>query len=570
MIFTKLRYRNILSTGNQWMEIELNKSKTTLIVGDNGSGKSTILDALSFVLFNKPFRPDFNKPQLVNSINGKGLMIEVDFSIGKKEYKIVRGIKPAIFEVYEGEKLLNQDANIRDYQDLLEKNILKINHRSFCQVVILGSANYTPFMKLDAKLRREVVEDILDLKIFSLMNSILLNKKQQNEISIQENQYEKKLLSQRVELIKQHANEITATNTKLIEDKQERIQSAKDSIKSATTEREHSKTCRVELEISIRDADKDNNYKQEIQQIKYKLENKIYNLTKSIEFFHDNDTCPTCSQEIETDFKCETIIKKQLVIDQASDALVKLTDKLEKVNLRLDEIREVKKKISAEDMYIHDTGTKIDHLQKYIEELESEVKLVESHNKKIDKKELVKITEELADLNLKYNELVRKKNLLELAGIMLKDGGIKAKIIKQYIPIINNLINKYLGMLDFFVKFTIDEEFEEKILSRYRDEFTYGSFSGGEKFRINLALLFTWRTIAKMRNSLNTNILFFDELLDSSLDINGTEEALKILNKTDPGNNIFIISHRVDQMLDKFDHTIKFEKTKNFSKIVPV
>ena len=566
MIFTKLRFRNILSTGNQWTEITLNAHKTCLIVGANGSGKSTILDAISFALFNKPFRASFNKPQLVNSINGKGLVVEIEFSVGKKQYKIIRGIKPAIFEVYEDDTLLNQDANVRDYQDHLEKTILKVNHNSFCQVVILGSANYTPFMRLDAKLRREVVEDILDLKIFSLMNSLLLTKKQQNELDISDNQFEKKLLTQRVELIKSHTEEIQSTNNKLIGDKKERINEAESTIVSYNAELGEMTFNLDRLKDSIKNADKQEKLCTELSHIKYKLEAKIANLSKGIEFFEDNESCPTCSQSIEQEFKCDIIVKKKLSMDEAADALVKVNDRLEKVHIKLGEIKEIKNSITSIEIDIHQNRTAINQLNKYIGELKDEIKLVESHNKKIDKKELVNLNEQLSDLNVKYNTLIKRKNLLDMAGIMLKDSGIKSKIIKQYIPTLNQLINKYLSIFDFFVNFTLNERFEEKILSRYRDEFTYGSFSEGEKFRINLSIMFAFRAVAKIRNSINTNLLFLDEVMDSSLDVNGTEYLIGILSKIE-AENVFIISHKTDQLIDKFENVLRFTKTKNFSQM---
>jgi len=566
MIFTTLKYKNILSTGNQWTEVQLNKSKTTLIVGDNGSGKSTILDALSFVLFNKPFRPDLTKPQLLNSINNKGLVVEVEFSVGKKEYKIIRGIKPAIFEVYEDNTLLNQDANARDYQDYLEKQILKANHRAFTQIVMLGSASYTPFMRLPPQYRREVVEEILDLKIFGLMNSLLYTKRQQNEAAISENASDKKLLTQKVELIKQHNEHLTSSNNKMIDDKKERIKNTDCNIITAETDITQLNLAIKEFEQSIQDVNQKETLQKELTQIKYKLETKIANLAKGIDFFHQNENCPTCSQEIDPEFKCDIIIKKKLASDEAADGLIKVNSKLEKVNERLNEIKQIRKNITDLALSIHSQQNTIYQLKKYIDELESEIELMKSHNKEIDKDELVRLNEQLSDISITYNKLITRKNMLDLAGILLKDSGIKAKIIKQYIPIINKLINKYLSMLDFFVQFTINERFEEKILSRFRDEYTYGSFSEGEKFRINIAILFTWRAVAKLRNSINTNILFLDEILDSALDLSGTDDFLKILNQTDV-ENIFILSPKSDHLFDKFENILRFTKYKNFSKM---
>lgn len=566
MIFTKLKYKNILSTGNIFTEINLNEHKKTLIVGSNGAGKSTILDAISFVLFNKPFRPDFNKPQLINSITRKDMLVEIEFTVGKKSYKIIRGIKPAIFEVYQNKRLLNQDANVRDYQDYLEKNILKCNHKAFCQVVILGSANYVPFMRLPAQLRREIVESILDLQLFSLMNSILATKKQQNEMLISDNVSEKKLLSQRIELIQQHSDQMNETNSKNIEYKLDRIRETNNDISDVEAEIVQSRFHITDIGNLITDAPKKEKLSKEMSQLKYKLENKISNLNNMIGFFHDNESCPTCSQEIDDDFKCNIVLQKKTQMNETESALEQLNDKIETVSKRLESIDASRNEISSLQLSIHQKENSIKQWKKYINELQAEVKQLTNHIKKTDKGELVKLNEQLSDISLTHNRLVQRKNILDLAGLLLKDSGVKARIIKQYIPIINKLINKYLSQLDFFVNFTINENFEERILSRYRDEFTYGSFSEGEKFRINLAILFTWRSIAKLRNSINTNILFLDETLDSSLDVSGTEEFLKIINTAD-AQNIFVISHKIDQLQDKFQNVIRFEKHHNFSRI---
>lgn len=358
---------------------------------------------------------------------------------------------------------------------------------------------------------------------------------------------------------------MTANNNKLIEDKKERINEAKTNISTAEYELESLHTFIADEENSIKDADKKSELQKELTQIKYKLELKLANLVKSIDFFHENENCPTCAQEINTEFKCDIIIQKTSNMEEVSGAILGVDGKLEKVNERLNEIKKSRKTITDLTLSIHRQQNTTHQLKKYITELESEIKLVESHNKEIDKNELVRLSEQLSDISMQYNKLVVRKNMLDLAGVMLKDSGIKSKIIKQYLPIINKLINKYLSTLDFFVNFTINERFEESILSRFRDEFTYGSFSEGEKFRINLAILFTWRAVAKLRNSINTNILFLDEVFDSSLDIAGIEEFLKIINQTDV-ENIFLISHKVDQLYDKFENVLKFSKVRNFSR----
>lgn len=569
IIFRKLRYKNFLATGNEWTEIELDKHKTTLIIGENGSGKSTILDALSFVLFNKPFRTDCNKPQLVNSIIGKHCVVEVEFTIGTTEYKIVRGIKPSIFEVYENDMLLNQDANVRDYQDYLEKNILKTNHRSFLQIEILGSANYIPFMRLSAQHRREVVEDILDLTIFSLMNSLLLTKRQQNDIDINQNVAHKNLLNQRIELLKKHADTITSNNNRMIEDKKERIRDTKAKITLAQADHVDLVSSKEEMLANISNHEKVRETYKSLIDIEYKIENKIKNFRNSIDFFHNTDTCPTCSQHILYDHKEDIIKKKNEALSKTENALADLKVKIASAETKIEYFNTVLDDISVCESEMRIINNNINSWQGYIAELESEIKHIESHNQEVDKSELDKVIEELEQNSKQYNELSEQKRTLNMAGVLLKDSGIKARIIKQYIPIINKLINKYLSMLDFFINFTINERFEEKILSRFRDEFSYGSFSEGEKFRINLAILFTWRAIAKLRNSINTNILFLDEVFDSSLDIAGTEEFLKIINQTE-AQNIFIISHKTDQLLDRFENTIRFEKHHNFSRIASI
>jgi DNA repair exonuclease SbcCD ATPase subunit len=377
------------------------------------------------------------------------------------------------------------------------------------------------------------------------------------------------MLTQRVELIKQHTAEIQSTNNKLIDDKNERIQKAKDEIEKSEGDIAQLRCNIAEFTKLISDDEKQKKLFTELSHIKYKLETKIANIAKGIDFFEDNENCPTCSQEINQEFKCDIIIKKKLSMDEASDALVKVDQKLEKVTARLKDISKTQTEIGTHRSTIYITENNIKSKNQYIEELTNEIQLVETHNKKIDKSEIINLNEQLSDISMKYNKMVERKNLLDMAGILLKDSGIKAKIIKQYIPIINKFINKYLSMLDFFVNFTIDERFDEHILSRYRDEFTYGSFSEGEKFRINVAILFTWRAIAKLRNSINTNILFLDEILDSALDLSGTDDFLKILNQTDV-DNIFILSPKSDQMFDKFENIIRFQKHRNFSRIVSI
>lgn len=567
MIFKKIRWKNLLSTGNQWTELELNKNKTTLIVGKNGAGKSTVLDAISFALFNKPFRPGFNLPQLVNSINGKHCTVELEFSIGRKEYKIVRGLKPRLFEIYEDDTIINQDAAARDYQDYLEKHILKFNHQSFTQIVIIGTANFTPFMRLKPQHRREIIESLLDLTIFSLMNSLLFTKKQQNDMAIERVQNDKKLLAQKVELIEKHSREISENTQSIIDDKKSRIDGTKSRIEEIEGDISQCWMNLNDLKKQCVGKDKALEAQTKIIGVVARLTNRIKTLKEEIEFFNANEDCPTCSQKIEEQFKQTFIAKNQELIEAHNGNLQDILKKKKIVETRLTLIATLERNISELHIKITRDESSVSHLKDYIQELEKEIMSLGETTQQTDTSELEKIEKEKEALEERYNSLSKRRQMLDVSGTLLKDTGIKAKIIKKHIPIINKLINKYLGMMDFFCQFTINENFEEKILSRYREEFTYASFSEGEKFRINLALLFTWRAVAKLRNSINTNILFMDEVFESSLDMEGMEEFFKIINEKE-AENIFILSPKGDHLFDKFEHTIRFEKTKNFSRIV--
>ncbi len=570
--FKTVRYKNLLSSGNQFTEIDLQKHKTTLVVGENGSGKSTIIEAIFFGLFNRPFR-NINKPQLVNTINKKNLVVELEFDIGKNSYKIVRGINPTkinptFCEIFENGKLINQLSDQRDYQTYLEKNILKTNYKTFGQVVILGTASYIPFMQLTTQQRREIVEDLLDLKIFSLMNSLLKTKVQTNAGEINENVTNKKLLNQKLELIKQHSSQQASHNEKMIKDKKDRIKSAEENIKKAEDTVSELWKKKEEFQIQTKDKVKVQELEGQILELQYKIENKVTKLKKDIIFFNNNEHCPTCSQVLTDEFKLYKIAGIQQEHDIAWDALIKIRKKLTKVRERWKEIDKGMQGVLDCTSEIGRLENSISGWKDYIVELQSDIDSIQSNI--VSEDQIPQIKEELIKNEDSYNDLSNHKTLLEYAGIMLKDSGIKSKIIKQYIPIINKLINKYLSMLDFFVNFSIDEKFDEKILSRFRDEFTYNSFSEGEKFRINLAILFTWRAIAKLRNSINTNILFMDEIFDSSLDLSGTDEFLKIITTLNEDTNIFIISHKTDVLYDRFQNVLKFEKRNNFSRIVSI
>lgn len=565
ILFKKIRWKNLLSTGNFFTELDLNTHNTTLIVGENGAGKSTLLDALSFVLFGKPFRK-VNKPQLMNSITQKGLLVEVEFSIGQNEYKIIRGMKPNVFEVYKNGKLMNQSADNRDYQEVLEKQIIRVNHKSFCQVVVLGSATFQPFMQLPANQRREIIEDLLDLQIFTTMNSLLKDKLLTNSEASIKASAEKKSIEEKIVIVKEHLKQLQNNNEKMIEEKKSRIVETNEQIQKLNDEYWEYENKRKELEESIKDEPNLSKKMNKLSQLKHQIEANLSILNKEVGFFHKYDNCPTCKQQIDEKFKSEAIDSKEKEIKEIADGLDKLGEEYEKVNQRINEMMQIHSEINNQIIQIETVKTKIASLISYRESLEEEIKNIDVSAVEDDNK-VPELELQLKEIEEKYYELQEEKNVLAVASSLLKDGGIKARIIKQYIPVINKLINKYLSMMEFLCQFELDEEFNETIKSRFRDIFSYASFSEGEKMRINLSILFTWRAIAKMRNSINTNILIMDEVFDSSLDANGTDEFLKVLNNLTKDTNTFIISHKTDQLYDKFERVIKFKKIKNFSVI---
>jgi DNA repair exonuclease SbcCD ATPase subunit len=560
IVFRKIRWKNFLSTGNVFTEIDLCSNKTTLIVGENGAGKSTLLDALSFALFNKPFRK-VNKPQLMNTINRKDLSVEVEFIVGKSEYKVVRGMKPNVFELYKNGSLLNQDAESRDYQKVLEDQILKVNHKSFCQVVVLGSASFVPFMQLPTGQRREVIEDLLDLQIFTTMNTLLRDKVATNTAKLTELDTQTKILEERIDMMKKHRAQIEENNNRLFVEKQEKIGECKIRIDSIDVEIESINEYAKNLRQSIEDKTKIKEKREKLITLKAQIESKMKSFDKTINFFHDTETCPTCNQGIDHDFKEQTIFNKRAQLQELADGIIKLEEEKAKIEARMQEIMEITEKISELNIRWSTLNHERSLQDKIVHDLE---RVVETQ---VFEDKIPETEEELDKAINSYNAEVDERHVLTAAAAILKDGGIKARIIKQYVPIINKLINKYLSAMDFFVQFELNEQFEETIKSRFRDEFSYASFSEGEKMRINLAILFTWRAVAKMRNSINTNLLIMDEVFDSSLDSGGTEEFMKILTNLTQDTNTFIISHKGDQLFDKFERVIKFEKHKNFSRI---
>ena len=568
ILFKKLRWQNLLSTGNQFTEILLNKSKSTLIVGENGAGKSTILDALSFVLYGRPFR-NINKPQLLNSITGKGLLVEIEFSIGNKEYMIRRGIKPGLFEVYQNGNLINQNSDVREYQDMLEKTILKMNHKSFGQIVVLGSANYVPFMQLNAGERRAVIEDLLDIQIFSVMNSLLKDKINQNKADIREAEYQIELIEQKIEMTQRHIESLQTNNDQLVASKEKMIEDLQSQIHQTFNHIEALNRTIDELSSKISDADVVAGKKTKILELESTFESKIKALKKEVTFFHDHDNCPTCKQGIDHDFKENRIQTRKSQLTEVEEAMAKLDTKITSINERIQEITFVNNQITSLNNEITECNGDVRSWNNSIATLKKEIETIRANTTQIDnsQNEIDELRKDFGRKNKRKYELLDQKEVLDIASSLLKDTGIKTRIIKQYVPIINKLVNKYLAALDFFVNFELDEKFNETIKSRFRDEFSYASFSEGEKMRIDLALMFTWRALAKLRNSASTNLLIMDEVFDSSLDVGGTEEFLKILDGLTSDSNVFIISHKGDQLYDKFHSVIRFEKHKNFSRI---
>ena len=566
IIFKYVRWKNFLSTGNQFTEIQLDRNNTTLVIGENGSGKSTILDALCFGLFGKPFR-NISKSQLVNSINNGSSIVEVDFKIGTKTFKVIRGIKPNIFEIYINGKMYNQDANMRDYQKYLEQQILKLNYRSFTQVVILGSSTFIPFMQLKARQRREVVEDILDIQIFSLMNMLLKQKLK----TIQEHQrdatYNIDLTSEKINLQNKYIEDVKKNKKKLISEKNSLLNSNEEEIHKRQKNIKELEQANVELGFNTTHLTDTTEKVQKLKGIDVTLKEKRSSTKKYIKFFEENDDCPTCEQHIDETFKENMIITKKGEHDKFDSGIQELSEELKRQEGLLEAINNYIGMIRENDAEIGKIGYSIKELERFNTTLQEEINKL--HIGEVNKEDLDKIKalrKSLKSFEKQHQGLREEQSYAEAARNMLMDTGIKTKIIKQYLPIMNKLINTYLTAMEFYVNFTLNENFEETIKSRHRDEFTYASFSEGEKMRIDLALLFTWRAVAKMKNSTNTNLLILDEIFDSSLDSTGTDEFLKILNTLD-GENVFVISHKQDVLVDKFRSTIRFEKVKNFSHV---
>jgi DNA repair exonuclease SbcCD ATPase subunit len=566
--FRSVQWKNFLSTGNSPNKVLLNRSQTTLIIGKNGEGKSTILDALCFSLFGKPFR-NINKGQLVNSINGKGCVVEIEFDINGKEYKIIRGIKPNVFEIWQDGEMINQDAASRDYQKILEQQVLKLNYKTFTQVVILGSASFVPFMQLPTSQRREVIEDILDIRIFSTMNQLLKEKVQETKDAIATIENEISTAKTKVDAQTQLIKTITEAKTSAIESIGSKITANNAEILQAEGEIESILSEIDTLKTSINDKDNVTEDIDKAKSIRSKLLQKIETCEHNTEFFSEHDVCPSCSQDIPEEYK-EGIIKdlNSKLLDN-NTKIGELETILSNLNEKLSQINKVVGQITDKNIELSTRNSTVTLLNKQIKELEAETQRVKSDTTNLDeeKGKLKDLAKEAIGKIGQKTQLQEQRNLEDVANILLKDTGIKTAIIREYLPIMNKLINKYLQAMDAYIHFELDEAFNESVKSRFRDDFTYASFSEGEKMRIDLAILFTWRQIAKMKNSVNTNLLLLDEIFDSSLDTAGTDYFLNLMNQFGDNTNIFVISHKGDQLFDKFRSVIKFEKRNDFSVI---
>jgi DNA repair exonuclease SbcCD ATPase subunit len=569
IVFKSVDWKNFLSTGNTPNKVLLNKSSTTLIIGKNGEGKSTILDALCFGLFGKPFR-NINKGQLVNSINNKNCLVTIEFDINGREYKIIRGIKPHVFEIWINGELVNQDAAMRDYQKVLEQQILKLNYKTFTQVVILGSASFVPFMQLPTTQRREVIEDILDIKIFSTMNQLLKEKASETKDAIAKVENEISTAKTKVESQQAIIKTIAEAKTNAIESIKSKISSSNDEIQHAESEISVIVEEINTLKTSISDKERVSEDIDKAKSIRSKLLQKIETCEHNTEFFSEHDVCPSCNQDIAEEYK-EGIIKdlNEKLLDN-NTKIGELESILTSLNEKLSEITKIQSQITSKNIELSTRNSTITLLNKQVKEMQAEIESARNDTTNIDeeKSKLKDLAQQALNKINSKTALQEHRNLEEVASILLKDTGIKTAIIREYLPIMNKLINKYLNAMDTYIHFELDEAFNEKIKSRFRDEFTYASFSEGEKMRIDLAILFTWRQVAKMKNSVNTNLLLLDEIFDSSLDTAGTDYFLNLMNQFGDKSNIFVISHKGDQLFDKFRSVIKFEKRNDFSIIV--
>ena len=568
IVFRVIRWKNLLSTGNNFTEIRLDANTNTLIVGKNGSGKSTLLDALCFGLFGKAFR-NINKPNLLNSINDKECIVEIEFDSEGKSYKVIRGIKPNTFEIYCNKVLLNQEASSRDYQEYFERFILKLNYKSFTQIVILGSASFVPFMQLSAADRRAIIEDLLDIQIFSTMNGLAKDRLAENKeiITTKRNQIE--LIQEKCNIHKKHLEDIEQDVENRIKAYDEEISNNREIIQKLHANVSSLLVTSSNHQEHVANKNSVETKLKKITKLESQIEGNISKFRKDISFFQQNDNCPTCRQEIALGFRdiqIETLTKK---VTECEQGLKDIEAKILEEQTNLNEISEIQKLIQGIQIQIAKDNVTISECEKYIKKIEKQISELRNNTKSKEKEnvQIHKMESDLENLESELKKITEEKRYYEVATNLLKDTGIKTKIIKQYLPVINKLVNKYLTSLDFFVNINLDESFKETIKSRHRDEFSYNNFSEGEKQRIDMALMLTWRAVAKLKNSANTNLLILDEIFDASLDASGTEELMKLLHLLEDVN-LFVISHRGDILQDKFSNVVKFEKIKNFSRII--
>jgi DNA repair exonuclease SbcCD ATPase subunit len=568
IIFEKVRWKNFLSYGNSWCELDLNKHKDTLIIGENGAGKSTFLDALSYALYMKPFRK-VNNPQLVNSINKKHLKVEVEFKVGGNHYKVVRGHAPRLFEVYQNGDLLNQDAHTKDYQKVLEQSILKMSYKSFTQIVVLGSRNFVPFMQLSGADRRTVIEDLLDIQIFSTMASLLKDKLADNRSQLQQVDYDVNLLEEKITIQNQYLEDIAKDKKQQLNKIKLQIKEKQDKVSELQSELALVEGHAKELLEQCAPLESVSQRVQQLIALEGQIESKITKLKRQLKFYEDNSDCPTCGQEIDDEFKRQVTDETDSSITETETGLTQLETQIQTQSARISDLKRIQDEATEAERNAGRLKAEISSINSVIEGMEKEVEESTSENNNSDHAatKVQELTDELEITQKRKVALRQQQTVFNTAQVLLKDTGIKSKIIKQYVPVMNKLINKYLAAMEFFVDFHLDEDFKETIRSRHRDDFAYASFSEGEKMRIDLSLLFTWRAIAKLKNSASTNILIMDEIFDSSLDASGTDEFLKIIKELTSDTSIVIISHKTDQLLDKFSNVVRFEKHKNFSRI---
>ena len=564
--FSRIRYKNILSVGNAFVDISLDEFPTTLISGKNGQGKSTMIEAIVFALYNKPFRK-VNKSQIINSINQKDLIVEIHFSIANDLYMVRRGLKPAVFEIWKNAELLNKDAAAKDYQLYLEQSILKMSFKSFTQIVILGSATYVPFMELPAGQRREIIEDLLDIQVFSTMNILLKDRISENKTAITDNNYQIDLINTKIESAKEHNAEIEKIKKTEVDKLRLKVANHVDTI-----ERNNEKVEVIAADIdrmleTISDKEKTKKLQEKLKNFEYELSSKYKTLAKEVTFYTSHDNCPTCKQGIEHDFKAGIIEEQETKKQEIESGMDQLKEKMAACESRLSEISEVEDQINALHTKSNEHRLENKMLMNQLKSYKADLINAEKEVEEIDQTKIIEFTGSLAELRESQTALYDHRETLGIVASMLKDGGIKTSIIRSYIPIMNKLINQYLSEFELFVDFNLDENFNEVIKSRFRDAFSFASFSEGEKLRINLSIIFTWRAISKIRNSVSTNLLFLDETLDGAADAEGVESLIEILNKLNAKDNIFVISHRGDSFRDKFANSIRFEKVKNFTQI---